>query len=153
MYPWPKCPTVTWIKLSNHDFETADPDSGKRSRSLSPGVNEPIGQKKARSRPPDAVVENGFSSDEDGVERMVIDEAFSQIPRSGRRPDPTSREKIRKARLDRWTKNRMVRRKQFQDTAVPANADGSFSMRVDNDDISPSQGTSWPAEENVKRKG
>ena len=45
----------------------------------------------------------------------------------------------------------MAHGKQVQDTTVPA--DGSFSMRVDSDDTFPSQSTSCPTEENVKRKG
>lgn len=151
VYPWPKCSTVTWVELPNQEFETADPYSGKRSRWSSPETSEPTEQKKARSRPPDERLEADFDSDEDEVEDMIIDESFSQKPRSGRRPDPTSREKVRKARLNRWAKNRMAHGKQVQDTTVPP--DGSFSMRVDSDDIFPSQSTPWPIEENVKRKG
>lgn len=114
-------------------------------------MSEPVGQKKARSRPPEELVESDSDSDEVEVEEMIIDESFWQQPRSSRRPNPTSREKIRKARLDRWAKNRMAHGKQVQDATVPA--DGSFSMRVDSDDTFPSQSTPWQAEENVKRKG
>lgn len=114
-------------------------------------MSEAAAQKKARSRPPDEMNGTGFDSDEDEdeVEEMVIDESFSQKPRSGRRHDPTSREKVQKARFDRWAKLRVAHEKQIQDTSVPA--DGSFSMRVDSEDTLPSQSTPWPTEENLKR--
>lgn len=151
VYSWPKCSTVTWVELPNQDLETTDSYSGKRSRWPSPETSEPATLKKARSRPPDEMDETDFDEDEaeDEVEEMIIDESFSQKPRSGRRPDPTSREKIKKARLDRWAKLRMTHEKQAQDTTVPA--DGSFSMRVDSEDTLPSQSTPWPTEENLKR--
>ena len=151
VYPWPKCSTVTWVELPNQDSEAADPYSGKRSRWSSPEMGEPVGQKKARSCPPDELGESDSDSDEVEVEEMIIDESFSQKTRSSRRPDRTSRERIRKVRLNRWAKNRMAHGKQVQDTTHPA--DGSFSMRVDSDDTFPSQSTSRPTEENVKRKG
>ncbi|KAH0827525.1 hypothetical protein J3R83DRAFT_4238 [Lanmaoa asiatica] len=153
VYSSPKCSTVTWVELPNQDIEAGDLYSGKRSRWSSPETSEPVAQKKARSRPQDEMGETDFNSDEDGdedeVEEMIIDESFSQKPRSGRRPDPTSREKIKKARLDRWAKHRMALEKRVQDATVPA--DGSFSMRVDSEDTLPSQSTPWPTEENFKR--
>lgn len=97
------------------------------------------------------MVETGSDPDEDEVEHMIIDEYCSRKPRSGRRRDPTSREKIRKARLDRWAKNKMAREDPVQDTTVPA--DSSFSMRVDTDDAVPSRSTSYSVKENVKRRG
>ncbi|KAG8213709.1 hypothetical protein J3R82DRAFT_10409 [Butyriboletus roseoflavus] len=151
VYPWPKCSTLTWVELPNQDLETADVYSGKRSRWPSPEMSEPIAQKKARSRLPDEMDGAGVDSDEDEdeVEEMIIDESFLQNTRSSRRPDPTSREKIKKARLDRWAKHRMAHEKQVQDTTVPT--DGSFSMRVDSEDTFPSQSTAWSTEENFKR--
>jgi hypothetical protein len=151
VYPWPKCSTVTWIELPNQDSEAADPYSGKRSRWPSPELSEPVGQKKARPRPPDELVETDSDSDEVEVEEMIIDESFSQKPKSSRRPDRTSRKTIRKVRLDRWAKNRMAHGKQVQDATTPV--EGSFSMRVDSDATFPSQGTPCPTEGNVKRKG
>jgi len=114
-------------------------------------MGEPVGQKKARPRLPEELVESDSDPDEVEVEEMIIDESFLQQPRSSRRPKATSREKIRKARLDRWAKNRMAHGKEAQDATVPA--DASFSMRVDSDDTFPSQSTPWQVEENVKRKG
>ncbi|KAN0090905.1 hypothetical protein V8E55_004471 [Tylopilus felleus] len=151
VYPWAKCSTVAWVELPNQEFETTDPNSGKRSRWPSPETSEPVGQKKARSCPADEMVETGSDPDEDEVEHMIIDEYCSRKPRSGRRRDPTSREKIRKARLDRWAKNKMAREDPVQDTTVPA--DSSFSMRVDTDDAVPSRSTSYSVKENVKRRG
>ncbi|KAF8135692.1 hypothetical protein EV363DRAFT_1321334 [Boletus edulis] len=149
VYPWSKCSTITWAEPANQEFETADPNTTKRSR-WSPETSEPTAQKKARPRPLDDIIETSFDSDEGEVEKMIIDESFSHKPRSSRKHDPTSREKIRKARLDRWTKNRMTHDKQGQDITVPA--DNSFSMRVDCDDTFPSQTTQCSVEENVKRK-
>lgn len=150
VYPWPKCSTVTWVELPNREFETADPDSGKRSRWSSP-ESESAAQKKARSRPPDETDESDFDSDEDEVEHMVIDESFSHKPRFDRRSEPTSREKIRRARLERWAKNRTVFGKRVPKTTVPT--ESSFSMRVDSESTLPSQNTPWSAEEGIKRKG
>ena len=151
VYSWPKCSTITWVELPNEDLETTDLYSAKRSRWSSPETGEPVAQKKARSRPPDEMDGADFDSDEDEdeVEEMIIDESFSQKTRSSRRPNPTSREKIKKARLHRWARHRMAREKQAQETTAPA--DGSFSMRVDSEDTLPSQNTPWPTEANFKR--
>lgn len=149
MYPWPKYSTVTCAELRNQDSETADSNSGKRSRWSSPEASRPAAQKKARSRPPDETDDSDFGSDEDAdeVEEMVIDESFSQKPRSSRRSNSTGRQKINRTRLDRWAKNKAVSEKQVRETAVPA--EGSFSMRVDSDGAIPSQTTSSSS----KRKG
>ena len=152
MYPWPKCSTVTCVELPNQDFEPTDPNSGKRSRWSSPEVNEPAAQKRARSHFPEETDESDFTSDEDEVQKMIIDESFSQKPRS--RSKPTGREKVKVARLQRWAKNRTVRaacEERVQETIVPAGS--SFSMRVDSEGTLPSQSTAQPTKERFKRKG
>ncbi|KAG9316377.1 hypothetical protein JVU11DRAFT_2410 [Chiua virens] len=136
--------------MPNQDYDTTAPDSGKRSRWPSPETSEPIAQKKARFRFSDKTDESDLESDEDEVEEMIIDESFSQRPRSSRRPNATSREKLKKTRQERWSKNRMAYETQLHDTVIPA--DGSFSMRVDSDDTLHFQNTPWSTEGN-KRKG
>lgn len=148
VYPWPKCPSVTWIELPNQGFETTDPCSGKRSRWSSPETSEPVAQKKVRSRPADksngTTFDSEESEDEVEVEEMIVDENFSQKSTSNSRYS-NRRDRIHKERRGRWERIRMVYQEQVQDFTTTA--DGSFSMRVDSDPI-----PSWPTEEN-KRKG
>ncbi|KIK99312.1 hypothetical protein PAXRUDRAFT_132332 [Paxillus rubicundulus Ve08.2h10] len=154
VYPWPKFCTITKFERQSQSFETVDPVANKRTRKVSPETSQSSPHKRARSHYADGEEEEfGFTSEEDGVEEMLVDESSmfrAPKPSSDRKSDRTSREKVTKARLERWAKNRKAHEQPCQ--AAPATTD-SFSMRVDSEDDSPSRPTTLPAESNVKRKG
>ncbi|KAF9244937.1 hypothetical protein BU15DRAFT_71296 [Melanogaster broomeanus] len=148
VYPWPKSCIITRVERPDQSFEVADHYTTKRTRKISPDLSEPAPQKRPR-----ADDEFGSDSDEEEVEKMVVDEpSIPRVPKptSDRKPDRTSRDMLKKARLQRWAKNKMAQEKQRQ--AVPTTAESS-SMSVDSEYNPTSQSTTLPTEHNEKRKG
>ncbi|KAF9222556.1 hypothetical protein BS17DRAFT_880975 [Gyrodon lividus] len=152
-YPGPKFCTIIKVERPSQTFEAADSYATKRTRRMSLDTSEPAPHKRARSYYADNEEEFGSSSDEEGIEEMVVDESSMprvEKPSSDRKSDQTNREKVRKARLERWAKNRKAQVKYYQEAHTTAD---SFSMRVDSEDNSASQPTTLLAEDNAKRKG
>ncbi|KAF8844665.1 hypothetical protein BDN67DRAFT_921376, partial [Paxillus ammoniavirescens] len=152
-YPWPKCCTITKFERQSQSFETVDPVANKRTRRVSPETSQSAPYKRVRSHYADDEEEEFGSTSEEGVEEMLVDESsMPRVPKpsSDRKSDRTSREKVTKARLERWAKNRKAQEQPYQE--APATAD-SFSMPVDSEYNPPSHPSTLPTESNAKRKG